>query len=291
MAAFDIYPWLYPLFAGLFGLIIGSFLNVVILRLPVMMEHGWKKEFSETFPELCPDPKLPEQPYNLSTPRSHCPSCKTPVRAIDNIPVISWLLLKGKCRKCQTKISWRYPAIELLTAITCATVAATFPLSYFSIALLFFTFVLITATFIDLDTLLLPDQLTLPLTWAGIALALSGVSPVTLQDSVIGAMAGYVSLWSVYWLFKVITGKEGMGYGDFKLLAALGAWLGWQSLPMIILLSSLVGVVFGLIQLRLQKKGIEQAFPFGPYLAIAGWCSLIFGEHILGWYFAYLVGV
>ena len=158
-------------------------------------------------------------------------------------------------------------------------------------ALVFFTFVLIAATFIDLDTMLLPDQLTLPLMWAGIALALAGISHVSLQDSIIGAMAGYLCLWSVYWLFKLLTGKEGMGYGDFKLLAALGAWLGWQSLPMIILLSSVVGVIFGLIQLRLQKQGIEKAFPFGPYLAIAGWVSLIWGNQILNWYFTSILGV
>ncbi|MDF4891878.1 A24 family peptidase, partial [Vibrio parahaemolyticus] len=154
-----------------------------------------------------------------------------------------------------------------------------------------FTFILIAATFIDLDTMLLPDQLTLPLTWAGIALALVEISPVTLQDSVIGAIAGYLCLWSVYWGFKLLTGKEGMGYGDFKLLAALGAWLGWQSLPMIILLSSVVGIVFGIIQLRWQKQGIEKAFPFGPYLAIAGWISLIWGDQILNWYFTSVLGV
>ena len=158
-------------------------------------------------------------------------------------------------------------------------------------ALLFFTFVLIAATFIDLDTMLLPDQLTLPLMWSGIVLSLMEISPVSLQDAIIGAMVGYLCLWSIYWGFKLITGKEGMGYGDFKLLAALGAWLGWQQLPLIILLSSLVGLVFGLIQLRLQKQGIDKAFPFGPYLAIAGWISLIWGNDITGWYYTSVLGI
>ncbi|EFO38132.1 peptidase, A24 (type IV prepilin peptidase) family, partial [Vibrio parahaemolyticus Peru-466] len=192
---------------------------------------------------------------------------------------------------CHTAISPRYPLIELLTAACAGFVAYHFGFSYFTVALIFFTFFLIAATFIDLDTMLLPDQLTLPLTWAGIALALTEISPVSLQDAVIGAIAGYLCLWSVYWGFKLLTGKEGMGYGDFKLLAALGAWLGWQSLPMIILLSSVVGVIFGLVQLRLQKQGIERAFPFGPYLAIAGWVSLIWGDQILSWYFTSILGV
>jgi leader peptidase (prepilin peptidase)/N-methyltransferase len=205
--------------------------------------------------------------------------------------VISWLLLRGKCHNCQSSISARYPLVELLTAFCSGFIAFHFGFSYFTSALIFFTFVLIAATFIDLDTMLLPDQLTLPLMWAGIALALGGISPISLQDAVIGAMAGYLCLWSVYWAFKLLTGKEGMGYGDFKLLAALGAWLGWQSLPMIILLSSVVGVIFGLIQLRLQKQGIEKAFPFGPYLAIAGWVSLIWGNQILNWYFTSILGV
>jgi leader peptidase (prepilin peptidase)/N-methyltransferase len=289
MDIFYYYPWLFPTCATLFGLIVGSFLNVVIYRLPVIMEREWRQECAESFPEYNITP--PEGVFNLSIPRSSCKSCKTPLRLIDNIPVISWLMLKGKCHSCQTSISIRYPLIESLTALLCFAVAYHFGFSYFAIALLFFTFTLIAATFIDLDTMLLPDQLTLPLTWAGITLALLEISPVSLQESVIGAIAGYLSLWSVYWLFKIVTGKEGMGYGDFKLLAALGAWLGWQHLPMIILLSSLVGLVFGLIQLRLKKQGIDKAFPFGPYLAIAGWISMLWGESILDWYLATLVGV
>lgn len=286
---FEYYPWLFPILASLFGLIVGSFLNVVIHRLPIMMEREWRQDCAESFPEYKIQP--PQGTYNLSVPRSACPSCQNKLRIIDNIPVLSWLVLKGRCHHCQTKISARYPFVELLTAILCYTIALNFPFSGYAIALIFFTFVLISATFIDFDTMLLPDQLTLPLVWSGLALALFEVSPVSLHDAVIGAMAGYLALWSVYWLFKLLTGKEGMGYGDFKLLAALGAWLGWQYLPMIILLSSLVGLFFGLIQLRMQKKGIDKAFPFGPYLAIAGWLSMMWGESIMNWYLSSFIGI
>lgn len=289
MELFDFYPWLFPALATLFGLIVGSFLNVVIHRLPKMMEREWRQECADSFPEYQITP--PSGVYNLSVPRSTCPKCGTQLRVIDNIPVLSWLLLKGKCHHCSHPISIRYPLVELLTGALCFLVAYQFGFSYFAIALLFFTFVLIAATFIDLDTMLLPDSLTLPLTWFGITLALLQISPVALQDSVIGAIAGYLSLWSVYWLFKLVTGKEGMGYGDFKLLAALGAWFGWQYLPMIILLSSFVGVIFGIIQLRLKQQGIDKAFPFGPYLAIAGWVCMMWGNEILDWYLTSFVGL
>ncbi len=289
MELFDFYPWLFPALATLFGLIVGSFLNVVIHRLPKMMEREWRQECADSFPEYQITP--PSGVYNLSIPRSTCPKCETQLRVIDNIPVLSWLLLKGKCHHCSHPISIRYPLVELLTGALCFLVAYQFGFSYFAIALLFFTFVLIAATFIDLDTMLLPDSLTLPLTWFGITLALFQISPVSLQDSVVGAIAGYLSLWSVYWLFKLVTCKEGMGYGDFKLLAALGAWLGWQFLPMIILLSSFVGVIFGIIQLRLKQQGIDKAFPFGPYLAIAGWVCMMWGNVILDWYLTSFVGL
>ncbi|UUM30220.1 prepilin peptidase [Vibrio japonicus] len=289
MELFNFYPWLFPLLAAVFGLVIGSFLNVVIHRLPIMMEREWRQECAASFPEYNISP--PKGVYNLSVPRSTCPKCKTPIRILDNIPVLSWLLLRGKCRACGNPISIRYPLVEALTGGLCFLVASQFGFSIFSLALLVFTFVLIAATFIDLDTMLLPDSLTLPLVWSGVVLALLQVSPVSLQDSVIGALAGYLSLWSVYWLFKLVTGKEGMGYGDFKLLAALGAWLGWQYLPMIILFSSLVGLVFGLIQLRLKQQGIDQGFPFGPYLAIAGWISMMWGEGILNWYLSNYIGL
>ncbi|OEE75637.1 prepilin peptidase [Vibrio ordalii] len=289
MEVFIYYPWLFPLFAALFGLIVGSFLNVVIYRLPKIMEREWRQECADCFPEYHITP--PEGQLTLSVPRSSCPHCDTPIRIIDNIPLLSWLFLKGKCSRCQGPISARYPLIELLTASMSFVVASHFGFSYFSLALLFFTFVLITATFIDFDTMLLPDKLTLPLLWAGLSLSLMHISPVSLQDAVIGAIAGYLSLWSVYWLFKLVTGKEGMGYGDFKLLAALGAWLGWQYLPIIILMSSVVGIVFGLIQLRLQKKGIDKAFPFGPYLAIAGWLTLLWGNDMMSWYLGSIIGL
>lgn len=275
--------------ATVFGLIIGSFLNVVIHRLPKIMEREWRQECAESFPEY--NIEAPKGIYNLSVPRSTCPKCHTPIRIIDNIPVVSWLLLRGKCRQCDNPISARYPLIELLSGGLSFVVSYQLGFSYFTLALLIFTFVLIAATFIDLDTMLLPDSLTLPLTWAGIALALFQISPISLQDSVIGAMAGYLSLWSVYWLFKLATGKEGMGYGDFKLLAALGAWLGWQQLPMLILFSSLVGLVFGLIQLRLKRQGIDKAFPFGPYLAIAGWISMMWGSQIWSFYLTHFLGL
>ena len=288
MEIFEYYHWLFVASASLIGLIIGSFLNVVIYRLPKMREREWRQECAEYFTES--NIQVPEGKLTLSTPRSTCPSCQTPLRIMDNVPVISWLLLRGKCAHCQVPISARYPLIELLTAAMSFLVAQHFGFSYFTIALLFFSYVLIAATFIDLDTMLLPDQLTLPLLWAGITLSLIGISPVSLQDAIIGAIAGYLALWSVYWVFKLATGKEGMGYGDFKLLAALGAWLGWQQLPLIILLSSLVGLVFGIIQLRLKKQGIDKAFPFGPYIAIAGWIALLWGHEIIDSYYSYLLG-
>lgn len=288
MDIFYYYPWLFPALATLLGLIIGSFLNVVIYRMPQIMERAWRQECADSFPEYAIKP--PQGTLTLSTPRSTCPHCQTPIRVRDNIPLLSWLLLRGKCAHCQQPISARYPLIELLTALSSGFIAMHSGFGLYSIALLGFTFVLIAATFIDFDTMLLPDQLTLPLMWAGIALALLGISPVSLQTAVIGAIAGYLSLWSVYWLFKLLTGKEGMGYGDFKLLAALGAWLGWQQLPIIILLSSVIGLVFGIIQLRLQKRGIDKAFPFGPYLAIAGWLSMLYGQQIAGWYFHSVLG-
>lgn len=296
MAAFDYYPWLFPLFATLFGLLIGSFLNVVIYRLPIMMEKEWKKECIECFPDLNPESKASkkstnEEVFNLSIPRSRCPKCNTQIKFYDNIPVISWLLLKGKCRQCSTPISFRYPAIELLSGAMCFTVSYLLPFSYFAIAAVLFTLVLIALTFIDIDTMLLPDQITLPLLWSGLYLALVGWSSVSLIDSVIGAMAGYLILWSIYWGFKLLTGKEGMGYGDFKLLAAIGAWLGWQQLPLVVLVSSIVGAIIGIIMLKSQKKGLDKAIPFGPYLAIAGWICLLWGEKIGQWYFSEILGL
>ncbi|NNN45866.1 MULTISPECIES: A24 family peptidase [Vibrio] len=288
MDIFYFYPWLFPIFATLFGLIIGSFLNVVIYRLPQIMDREWRKECADAFPEYGITP--PEGTLTLSTPRSTCPHCQTQLRIRDNIPLLSWLRLKGKCAHCQAPISPRYPFVELLSALSSFVVAIHFGFSGYSLALLFFTYVLIAATFIDFDCMLLPDQLTLPLMWSGIGLALLGISPLSLTDAVLGAMLGYLSLWSIYWLFKGLTGKDGMGYGDFKLFAALGAWFGWQLLPLIILLSSFVGLIFGIVQLRLQKRGIDKAFPFGPYLAMAGWFAMLWGNQLITWYLHSLIG-
>ncbi|WP_305371537.1 prepilin peptidase [Photobacterium leiognathi] len=289
MAVLDYYPWLYPLFAIIFGLLVGSFLNVVIYRLPIMMERQWRKECQEYFPEI--NAKQDDSVFNLSVPRSRCPHCNHAISALENIPVISWLALGGKCKECKTPISKRYPAIELLTAAMSLTVSLMLPSSWWSLAVIFFTFALIALTFIDIDKMLLPDQITLPLMWAGILLSVAGISPVSLTDSVIGAMAGYLSLWSVFWVFKLLTKKDGMGYGDFKLLAALGAWLGWQLLPFVVLLSSLVGALCGLVLLKMQDADNQTPFSFGPYLAIAGWIAMLWGAPIIDWYLTSYLGM
>ncbi|WWE58971.1 A24 family peptidase [Parasalinivibrio latis] len=282
-------PWLYYTAATVFGIIVGSFLNVVIYRLPVMMERGWKRECAECFPEA--NLTITDETFNLSVPRSRCGHCHTQVEARDNIPVISWLILGGKCRHCKTPISIRYPAVETLTGLVSLAIAIMLPPSGWSLAVMAASWTLIALTFIDADTQLLPDSITLPLLWAGIAVSVFGISPVSLSDSVVGAMAGYLSLWSVFWAFKLLTGKDGMGYGDFKLLAALGAWLGWQSLPLLILLASLTGAIFGIIQLRRAGQSTSQPFAFGPYLAIAGWVCLLWGDKIIHWYLTVYLGV
>ena len=268
--------------AAVFGLAIGSFLNVVIHRLPRMMENEWRAQCAEFEGKEPPDAGR----YNLLVPRSQCPSCQTPIRARDNIPVLSWLLLGGKCAQCKAKISPRYPIVEVLTACLSALVAWKFGLGWATVAALVLTWTLIALVFIDADTTLLPDDLTLPLLWLGLLAHLFGLFPgVTMRDAVIGAIAGYLVLWTVYWLFKLATGKEGMGYGDFKLLAALGAWLGWQMLLPIILASATVGALTGiaLIVLRRHDRGIP--IPFGPFLAAAGWLALMWGP---GWVRDYL---
>lgn len=284
-----LYPWLFPVFAAVFGLLVGSFLNVVIYRLPIMMERQWKADCAECFPEFGSVQET--GPFNLSIPRSRCPHCQHPISMWENIPVVSWLLLKGRCKNCQAKISIRYPLVELFTAAIATTVALTLPHSEWALAVIFFSFALIALTFIDIDKMLLPDQITLPLMWAGLLMALLGFSPVSLTDAVIGAMAGYLSLWSLYWTFKLLTGKEGMGYGDFKLLAALGAWLGWQLLPFVVLLSSLVGAICGIILMRVQRSDSQTPFSFGPYLAIAGWIAILWGEPLLNWYLTSYLGM
>jgi leader peptidase (prepilin peptidase)/N-methyltransferase len=263
--------------AALLGLVIGSFLNVVIHRLPRMMEAEWRAQCAELEGRAAPE----QGRYNLLVPASQCPSCKAPIRVYDNIPVLSYLLLRGRCRACGARVSARYPAVELTTAVLSALVVWRFgftPASVFALAL---TWTLIALTFIDADTTLLPDDLTLPVLWLGLLANLSGTF-VPIQEAVIGAVAGYLILWSIYWLFKLVTGKEGMGYGDFKLLAALGAWMGWKMLLPIILLSSLVGAVVGIVLIVLARRGRDIPIPFGPYLAAAGFITLLYGKSIAG---------
>ncbi|HHQ4474098.1 prepilin peptidase [Aeromonas sp. S41-2] len=274
-------PWLYFSLVFLFSLMIGSFLNVVIHRLPIMLEREWQAEYLGYFnPEIQPQQ---EERYNLMVPRSACPHCGHAITAMENIPLLSWLWLKGRCRECQAPISARYPLVELLTSLLSLVVAATFPPGWGLLAALLLTWVLVALTFIDLDKMLLPDQLTLPLLWGGLLFNLAG-GFAPLADAVIGAMAGYLVLWSLYWAFKLLTGKEGMGYGDFKLLAALGAWLGWQALPIVLLLSSLVGAFIGIGLILLHNHHQNKPIPFGPYLAIAGWIALLWGDTITRWY-------
>ena len=268
----------------LFGLLVGSFLNVVIHRIPKMMEATWRQEARELLEQ--PPPKGEETPpiFNLVTPGSHCPHCNHRIRWYENVPVVSWALLKGRCSGCKAAISKRYPIIELLTALVAGLCAWRFGYDPWLIFMLYGSFTLLALAVIDLDTTLLPDDLTYPLLWAGLLAAVLGISPVSLPDAVIGAMAGYLALWSLYWVFKLLTGKEGMGYGDFKLLAALGAWLGWQYLPVVVLLSSVVGLVFAVSMMASGSVKRDQGIPFGPYLAIAGWIALLWGEAIVSSY-------
>jgi leader peptidase (prepilin peptidase) / N-methyltransferase len=263
---------LFVLGAALIGLAIGSFLNVVIYRLPKMMEAEWHEQCAE----LEGREPAPRERLNLVLPNSHCPACKTPIRSIDNIPVVSWLLLRGKCKHCGARISARYPIVEALTAALSAWVAWRFGWGVPGLLAIALVWALIALCFIDADTTLLPDDITLPLLWLGL-LANAWQVFVPLFDAVLGAAIGYVFLWSVYWLFKLVTGKEGMGYGDFKLLAALGAWLGWKMLLPIILLSSIVGAVVGIVLIVLARRGRDIPIPFGPYLTAAGFIALLYG--------------
>lgn len=277
-------PLFFLSFVFIVSLMVGSFLNVVIYRLPVMMERSWKADFQAHFETdvstLGSNTDSTEStPFNLIKPDSTCPKCQHKIRAWENIPVISWLLLRGKCSQCKNAISIRYPLIELGTALCSVWIAWHFGYSWSALAGVVMTWILVALIFIDIDTMLLPDQLTLPLLWMGLLFSI--VNPaVTSADSIIGATVGYLSLWSVYWAFKLLTGKEGMGYGDFKLLAALGAWMGWQYLAIVVLMSSLVGAVIGISVLSFQGKDKGQAIPFGPYLAIAGWLTLLYGDWI-----------
>ncbi len=266
-------PAMFALAAGLIGLVIGSFLNVVIHRLPIMMERDWAAQCAELKGEAAPA----VEPLSLARPRSRCPHCGHQITALENIPVISWLVLRGRCKACAAPISLRYPLIEALTALLFGLAAWHFGFTAAGLGALVLIAALLALTAIDFDTQLLPDDITLPLLWVGLALNAFNVF-TGLKSAVIGAMVGYLSLWSVYWLFKMFTGKEGMGYGDFKLLAALGAWLGWQMLPLTILLSSLVGAVVGISMMAFARHGRNVPIPFGPYLAAAGLIALVWGK-------------
>jgi leader peptidase (prepilin peptidase)/N-methyltransferase len=277
---FNQLDWLLPLCLLSLGLVVGSFFNVVIYRLPLMMESRWRRDCCELLEQ---EQEKEAAVLTLATPNSHCPHCGTGIKPWHNIPVLSYLFLRGKCAACGVGISLRYPAVELATGLLTLSLASAFPISAALLGAIAFTWALIVLTMIDVDHKLLPDNITLPLLWLGLVFNLSGTY-VSLEDAVLGAMLGYLLLWSVYWLFKLLTGKEGMGYGDFKLLAALGAWLGWQALPLIILLSSLVGAVCGIMLMIAKGRGREVPIPFGPYLAAAGWISLMWGEEITSRY-------
>jgi leader peptidase (prepilin peptidase)/N-methyltransferase len=265
-------PVIFALAALLTGLCVGSFLNVVIYRLPKMLERGWQAQCAELRGEA---PAI-EPTYNLVVPRSACPACGNQITALQNIPIVSWLALRGKCAACKAPISARYPIVEVVGGVLAAYAIWRFGVTPRGAAACVFLWSLTALTMIDIDTQLLPDDLTLPLMWAGLIANLWGLF-APLQDAVIGAVAGYLSLWTIYWLFKLIRGKEGMGYGDFKLLAALGAWLGWQMLPLIVLLSSVVGALIGITLIVMKGRDNNLPMAFGPYLAIAGGIALFFG--------------
>ena len=263
------------------GLFVGSFLNVVIFRLPKILDRQWREECRLVLGGEAPQT---EAVFNLAYPGSRCPHCHTPIPLWQNIPVLSYLLLRGKCAQCEAKISLRYPIVEITTGIASCLVAWHLAMPEMVFAGLVFTWILICLALIDADHQLLPDQLTLPLLWCGLLVNTVGMF-APLYDAVIGAVVGYLSLWSVYWLFKLLTGKEGMGYGDFKLLAALGAWMGWQALPVIILLSAVLGIFVGSMILLSKGKDRNTAIPFGPYLALVGWINLLWGERLISTYF------
>jgi leader peptidase (prepilin peptidase) / N-methyltransferase len=287
----DLYLSYPALFAGsvfVIGLMIGSFLNVVIYRLPIMMEREWHLQAAEFSPEAAS--AVPAEPVSLAPPRSACPSCKTPIKPSQNIPVFSWLVLRGRCASCKAPISARYPAVELVSGLLAAWAAWHFGFGASAACAALVTFALIALTGIDIDHQLLPDSITLPLLWAGLLAAIAigpqaGASlPVSPKDAILGAAAGYTSLWLVFHAFRLITGKEGMGYGDFKLFAALGAWLGWKVLPLIILLSAGTGAVLGVLMIVLRGRDRAAPMPFGPYLAAAGWLAMMYGQEIVEGY-------
>ena len=286
-------PALFVGIAGLLGLIVGSFLNVVIYRLPIILERQWREQCADppaAGAAAMTVPALSAARFNLIVPRSACPACRAPIRARQNVPLLSYLLLQGRCANCGAAISARYPLVEALTGILTAAVAWKFGFGCSALAAAVLTWFLIALTFIDLDHQLLPDNLTLPLLWLGLCASLwlppsaAATVPVDVHSSLIGAVAGYVSLWSVYHLFRLFTGKDGMGYGDFKLFAALGAWFGWQMLLPIILFASAAGAVIGIAMLAMRKRQRATPIAFGPFLAAAGWLMLLFGQQLVADY-------
>jgi len=272
-----------------FALLIGSFLNVVIHRLPIMMECEWREQADE-LTNTPSEQELPEGRFDLVMPRSRCPSCGALITAWQNIPVISYLFLKGRCAGCKTPISVRYPLVELMTATLAAVTAWHFGAGWEAMMAITLSIALVAIAMIDADTQLIPDSIVLPLMWLGLAMSLFHPLPgastlfISPSDAIVGAMAGYLTLWSIFWLFKLATGKDGMGYGDFKLLGALGAWLGWQNLPMIIMMSAVVGAVINITMIVARGKDRSIPIPFGPYLAAAGWITMIWGENIKNTY-------
>ncbi len=284
LSVFDQYPAVYLACLFVIGLTVGSFLNVVIYRLPVMMQREWKRDCLEFLEQ---PPLAEDEVFNLSRPRSRCGHCGHPISALENIPLLSYIVLGGKCAACRTPISIQYPLVELFTGIVTLVVGWQFGVSAAALAALLLTWCLIAASGIDIGHKLLPDSITLPLMWLGILLAFFDVF-VNQQDSVLGAMAGYMSLWSIFILFKLITGKEGMGHGDFKLLAALGAWTGWKMLFVIVLTSSVVGAIVGITLILLKRNERGAQIPFGPYLAAAGWLALLWGHDLMHFYYSLL---
>jgi leader peptidase (prepilin peptidase)/N-methyltransferase len=277
VAYMSTHPGAFATLCAVLGLVVGSFLNVVIHRLPKMLERQWRAECAE----LQGDASAQEATYNLIVPRSACPACKHHIRPLENIPVVSYLLLRGKCASCSAPIGIRYPVVELLSALLTAYIGWRFGTTWTTLATMVFGWALIALAVIDLDTFFLPDSITLPLIWLGLLAQLAGLYPaVGIEAAVIGAVAGYLTLWSVFWLFKLVTGKEGMGYGDFKLLAAIGAWMGWKALPLVILLSSLVGAIVGIALIVVRRQGKDVPIPFGPYLVVAGLIALFWGDEL-----------
>ena len=271
--------WALPILLAILFLAIGSFLNVVVHRLPIMLERDWRAHARELL-EMPPEPSESESRFNLAVPCSQCPQCEHPIELWHNIPILSWLILRGRCSHCSWRIPLRYPLVEAVTVLAGLGVLQVFGYEWLTVALLFYTLSLIALGCIDMETQLLPDEITIPLLWGGVltALVFGHISPA---DSIIGAVVGYTALWIVYWAFKLLTGREGMGHGDFKLLAALGAWLGWQALPAVVLLASIAGLLYAAVALARRAIKRDQPIPFGPFLAASGWVTLMFREQLI----------